>query len=146
MTDITKVGIGVAVFKGDHVLLGVRKGSHGEGELAFPGGHMEYMESFHAVALRELAEEVGEGFVVKGLEVVSIINLTDYAPKHYIDIGLACEWVSGDPIVMEPDKCEAWVWVPISKIMSGKTALFKTVSRIVEAAVSSSGVKVYDKE
>ena len=41
-----KVGIGVMVFKDGKVLMGKRKSSHGEGEWAWPGGHLEYMESF----------------------------------------------------------------------------------------------------
>jgi ADP-ribose pyrophosphatase YjhB (NUDIX family) len=38
-----RVGIGVMVMKGNNVLLGKRKGSHGEGQYAWPGGHMEYI-------------------------------------------------------------------------------------------------------
>jgi hypothetical protein len=41
-----RVGIGVMILKDGKVLLGTRKGSHGAGELAFPGGHLDYMESF----------------------------------------------------------------------------------------------------
>lgn len=57
--NITKVGIGVMIWKDGKVLLGKRKGSHGEGTYAFPGGHMEYMESFTDCVKRELEEECG---------------------------------------------------------------------------------------
>jgi 8-oxo-dGTP diphosphatase len=40
----TKIGIGVMVFKDGKVLMARRKGSHGQGEYAFPGGHLEYMK------------------------------------------------------------------------------------------------------
>ncbi len=46
MENRLKVGIGVMVVKDGHVLIGKRVSSHGEGEYCFPGGHMEYMESF----------------------------------------------------------------------------------------------------
>ena len=54
-----RVGIGIMVFKEGKILLGKRKNSHGSGEYAFPGGHLEYMESYKECALREIAEECG---------------------------------------------------------------------------------------
>ena len=143
MTNITKVGIGIAVFKHDAVLLGKRKGSHGAGQWAFPGGHLEYGESFEATARRELAEEVGS-MTIKDLQVVSVINLVEYMPKHYVDIGMACEWVAGDPVVMEPDKCESWEWIKLGDILVPGFPAFSTVTRIIEAAIFDRGVQIYD--
>jgi 8-oxo-dGTP diphosphatase len=33
-----KAGVGIMILKDDRVLLGKRRGSHGEGEYEFPGG------------------------------------------------------------------------------------------------------------
>jgi 8-oxo-dGTP diphosphatase len=49
-----KVGVGIMILKNGKILLGKRKGSHGEGEFAFPGGHLEYMESFTKCAKKKL--------------------------------------------------------------------------------------------
>lgn len=117
-----------------YVLLGLRKGSHGEGQWAFPGGHLEYMESFYEAAKREIAEEVGKYFRVNTLEVCTVTNLKDYAPKHYIDIGMTARYIDGEPIVMEPDKVEVWKWVHVDDIYSMN--LFSTVINTVEAALS----------
>jgi 8-oxo-dGTP diphosphatase len=54
-----KVGVGVMVLKNGKVLIGKRKGAHGAGEWAWPGGHLEYMESFEDCARREVMEETG---------------------------------------------------------------------------------------
>lgn len=142
MDNITRVGIGVAIFKENSVLLGKRKGSHGEGEWAFPGGHLEYMESFQETAKREVEEELGLDIRIANLEVVSLINLTAYAPKHYVDIGMAADWLYGDPIVMEPHKVESWEWFSLRNLPDN---LFKTVKPILHAAVGFNSVKVVDK-
>jgi 8-oxo-dGTP diphosphatase len=149
----TKVGIGVAILKSSsfntQVLLGKRKGSHGEGEWGFPGGHLEYMESFNACALREIAEECGPDLKVSGLEVVTVMNLTQYQPKHYLDVGMVAGWVSGDPVITEPDKCTEWKWFDLWDF-DNASPRFATVDKILYLLGSwgedfgSQHVKVYD--
>jgi 8-oxo-dGTP diphosphatase len=103
-----RTGIGIFVIRNNEdILLGVRKGSHGEGEYALPGGHLEYGESFSGCVYRELAEEVGEGFLVEEPELLCVTNLQRYMPKHYVDLGMLAVWKSGDPVVMEPNKIES---------------------------------------
>ena len=59
-----KVGVGVAVVKDGKVLLGKRKNAHGEGTWSFPGGHLEYKESWEDCAIREtLEEKIGRAHV-----------------------------------------------------------------------------------
>jgi len=128
--DITKVGISVLLFRGDSVLLGKRKGSHGEGEWGTPGGKLEYMESFAEGATREMAEEIGPQVKFSSLQVFSVINLVEYAPKHYIDIGMSAEWESGDAALMEPDKCEEWRWWDMFNLPSPR---FATIDRLMDA-------------
>ncbi len=103
-----RVGVGIMVMKDGKILLGKRKGSHGEGEYAFPGGHLEYMESFEACAKREVKEETG--VEIRNVRFLRLLNFKDYAPKHYVDIGLLADWKSGEPAVLEPEKCERWGW------------------------------------
>ena len=47
------------VLKAGQLLLGRRKGSHGEGEYAYPGGHLEHLETFAQCGAREVREETG---------------------------------------------------------------------------------------
>lgn len=103
-----KVGIGVMILKEGKVLLGKRKGSHGEGQYAFPGGHLEYMESFAECARRETLEECG--IEIENIRFLLLENVRLYAPKHYVHITLVADWKSGAPKVLEPDKCESWDW------------------------------------
>ncbi len=110
MSEQPKVGLGLLIVKDGRVLLGRRKGSHGAGEYAPPGGHVEHMESFEQTALRELAEEAGPDFKIKNLRFLCLDNVTTYAPKHYVNIGMAAEWDGGEPVVAEPHKLENWNW------------------------------------
>jgi 8-oxo-dGTP diphosphatase len=54
-----RVGVGVFVKKDGKILVGKRKGSHGGGTWALPGGHLEPGESFETCCKREVLEETG---------------------------------------------------------------------------------------
>lgn len=114
MSNITRVGIGVMIFKDGMVLLGKRKGSHGAGEYSFTGGHLDYMESFEDCARRETKEEAG--IEIENVRFQCLSNVTQYAPKHYVHIGLMADWKSGEPKVMEPEKCESWGWYSLDDL------------------------------
>lgn len=112
--DEIKVGIGIMIFKNGKILLGKRKGSHGEGEYAFPGGHLEYMESVKEGALRELEEECD--IKIKNLRFQFVANVRKYKPKHYVHFGMVADWKSGEPKVLEPEKMESWNWYGLDKL------------------------------
>jgi len=123
-----KVGIGVMIFKDGKVLLGKRRGSHGEGEYAFPGGHLEYMESFEDCAKREVKEECG--IYIKNIRFQFLANLTKYAPKHYAHIGLLADWDNGEPEVLETEKSESWDWYEINNL---PYPIFETAKIAIES-------------
>ena len=132
-----KVGVGILIFKDDKILLGKRKGSHGEGEYAFPGGHLEYMEAFEDCARRETKEECG--IEIKNIRFQFLANLTKYAPKHYVHIGLVADWDKGEPIVLEPEKAESWGWYELNSLPS---PLFEACKLSIEAHMT--GRNYYD--
>lgn len=109
-----KVGIGIMIFKDGRVLLAKRKGSHGEGEYAFPGGHLEYGESFEECARREIREETG--IEIKSIQFQFLANVKKYSEKHYVHIGLIADWKSGEPKVLEPQRSESWGWYPLENL------------------------------
>ena len=59
-----RVGVAVIVRRKGHVLMGLRKGSHGAGTWSFPGGHLETGETVTMCAARELLEETGVKILV----------------------------------------------------------------------------------
>ena len=108
------VGIGVLIFKRKKILLGKRRGSHGEGKYAFPGGHLEYMEKIEDCAKRETFEETG--IRIKNIRFQFLANVRKYKPKHYLHIGVVANYKSGRVQLKEPEKNEGWDWYSLDKL------------------------------
>jgi len=121
---IPLVGVGVMIFKENKILLGKRKGSHGEGEYASPGGHLEYMETIEDCAKRETFEETG--IEIKNIRFQFVANVRKYKPKHYLHIGVIANYKSGKVQRKEPEKCEGWNWYSLENLPS---PLFKMTKK-----------------
>jgi len=109
-----KVGIGVMIFRDGKILLTKRKGSHGAGEYAFPGGHLEYMETIEGCAKRETMEE--SGIEIDNIRFQLLANVRKYDPKHYVHITVIADWKEGEPKNLEPEKSEGWDWYDIDNL------------------------------
>jgi 8-oxo-dGTP diphosphatase len=118
------VGIGVTILKDGKILLGKRRGSHGAGEFATPGGRLEYRESFEQCARREVKEECG--LEIENIRFHFVTNLMQYPPSHFAHIGLLADWKSGEPRALEPEKCEGWDWYPLDALPEPLFAPTKT--------------------
>ena len=104
-----QVGIGVIVVRGGRVLLGRRRGAHGAGDWALPGGHLEFGETPEACAARELAEETGLRAVGWRRAPYTADAMPD-AGRHYVTLFMLADGVTGDPQRLEPLKCDGWSW------------------------------------
>jgi 8-oxo-dGTP diphosphatase len=128
-----RVGIGVMIQNADgKVLLGLRQGSHGEGEWSFPGGHLEFGETIFETAQREVKEETG--LDTDEFELVSVGDEMRYIKtdnKHYLNIGVRAAYKGGEPECLEPDKCGEWQWFDMDalpqNIMEGTEIIVRNV-------------------
>lgn len=115
-----RVGVGVVLLApGIHpgrVLIGQRKGSHGVGKWALPGGHLEGGEKFEVCAAREIQEETGIDLLPESIKFLTATNdIMNADGGHYVTIFMGCilDKNQVDQIMnTEPDKCEGWVWLP----------------------------------
>jgi 8-oxo-dGTP diphosphatase len=110
-----KVGVGVFVKRKGKVLVGKRKGSHGAGTWALPGGHLEPGESFETCCKREVLEETG--LIIHNISPVVFTNdVFHQEGLHYITLFFMGDYESGEPTVAEPQHCEEWRWVSLDHI------------------------------
>lgn len=94
-------------------MAGLRKGSHGEGTWALPGGWLERGESFERCALRELEEETGIG----GDAILSC-SVSSCPPSNNVmgDVHTVTVFVeveiapAAEAALREPAKCTRWDW------------------------------------
>ena len=69
---IVRVGLGIIVLKNGKFLIGQRIGSHGANTWNFPGGHIEFGETFAETAAREVDEEAG--VKIKNIRFAGLTN------------------------------------------------------------------------
>ncbi len=125
-----KVGVGVLIHKDGKFLFGKRKSkSHGSGTWHPPGGHLEPGESPEECARREVMEEAG--IEISNPRVFGVTNDVFPEGRHYATIWVFAEWASGEPRVMEPEKCEFWEWKTWEEIKS-LDPLFIPVRHLIE--------------
>jgi len=99
------------------LLLGLRRGAHGAGSWSFPGGHLEFGESWADCASRELAEETGLTLVSP--HFVAATNDVFLAEnKHYLTLFIEGRATTKQAERREPDKCEVWQWFEWSSLPS----------------------------
>lgn len=115
MDNRPKVGLGVMIKKDNKFLLGKRKNAHNEGSWCFPGGHLEFGESWEECARRETREEAG--IEIKNVKLTIVNNdISKIEHTHYVTICMEAEYSSGEAKVMEPDKFECWNWFEQDKL------------------------------
>ncbi|MCF8051252.1 MAG: NUDIX domain-containing protein [Desulfobacterales bacterium] len=103
------VGVAVIVIRDGRVLLGKRKGAHGQGTWALPGGHLEIFETIEACAKREVFEETG--LSIGSIEHAAFTNdLFEEESKHYVTLFVTAPHEGGEAELREPEKCERWQW------------------------------------
>lgn len=95
------------------VLLGQRLSGYQSGTYGLPGGRVEMTELLEDAAKREMKEETG--IEVHKLEYVGVIRAlqTGYSFIHFV---YKSDNFSGEPQVMEPDKCAGWQWYGLDEL------------------------------
>ena len=109
-----RVGVGVIVWRGGRVLLGQRKGAHGAGTWALPGGHLEFGETVEHCAQREVREETGLEITVVARGPYTNDVFADVG-KHYVTVFVIAHAPHGEPRLCEPDQVRRMALVSLER-------------------------------
>jgi 8-oxo-dGTP diphosphatase len=103
------VGVAVLVRRGEQVLLTHRKGSHGAGTWAPPGGHLDTGESFEDCAIREVREETG--VTISEPRFLAVTNdIFEDEGRHYATIWMEAQVEAGEARVNSPREMSELGW------------------------------------
>jgi len=123
--------VGVIIIKAGKILLGKRKGRFSAGNYGLPGGKMEIGETLEEAATREITEECG--LQVKNFKFIFVANFIYDSGEHFVYLGLKADYESGEPVCLEPEKCEGWDWydpkdppAPLSEVATSALAHLAT--------------------
>ena len=111
-----KVGIGVLVFndKGK-VLFMHRISKHAHNTWAGPGGWLEFGETFEKAAKREVKEELN--LDIRDIKVVGVTNhIYKDEGKQVVTVFVKANKFTGEPKIMEPNKCSKFGWFDLGKL------------------------------
>lgn len=104
------------------ILVGARRGSHGAGRWALPGGHLEHGEAWADTAARELEEETGIHVLPGRFSMLLVTNdIMSSEGLHYITIFMAADISHEEALAArncEPDKCDGWEWLNRAELSS----------------------------
>jgi len=140
-----KVGVGALLFHPSRsppaVLVGARRGSHGAGLLALPGGHLERGEAWGECAAREVEEEAGVALHAARWAPVAATNAAipraAGEPLHYVTLFVAARASAAEAAAVtnaEPDKCEGWEWADAAGLAAaGAGRLFLPLELLLRA-------------
>ncbi len=108
-------GVHILLERSGKVLMMRRAGTgFFDGMFSLPGGHVEPGESVRDTAVRELAEETGVAVDPAALRCVGVIHrLSD---TNRIDFFLRAQSWQGEPVIMEPHKCDRLDWMALSAL------------------------------
>ena len=107
--NFPRVSVAAIIIKDGRVMLIRRKGAHGAGSWAPPGGHLEFGETPELCAIRETREEVG--IDINNVRFIAVTNdFFEESGQHYITLWMQGDLQSGEPKITAEDEVAELAW------------------------------------
>lgn len=130
--DYIGVGVGAAIFNDEGRMFITKRGQKTQNERGkwdLPGGAVEVGETLADALKREIKEENDID-----IEVIELLHIHDHIlpddNQHWIAPTFICRIVSGEPRILEPEKCEEIAWMTIEDV--AQLDLSSTTKRDIE--------------
>ena len=124
-TDYIGVGVGALIVNDKGTLFLSRRGVKAKNERGlweFPGGSVEFGERLADALRREMREEYGIEITVGEL-----LDVTDHIlpeeGQHWVSPTFICRIISGEPRILEPEKCAEIGWFTPDEMPQGLTMI-----------------------
>ena len=110
------VAVHLFLIKDNKILL-LRRFNTGyeDGNYSVVAGHIDGGEDVFSAMIREAKEEAGIDVVLENLEIVQVMHRKKENEER-IDYFFKCEKWNGTIEIIEPDKCDEFVWVELDKL------------------------------
>jgi len=104
-------------FRGDQILL-LRRFNTGyaDGQYSVPAGHLDGDETVMAAAIREAVEETGLQIEQDDIAFSSVMHRGE--GEERVDFFVHVHKWQGEPVNIEPDKCDELRWVRVNELPS----------------------------
>lgn len=110
--DFIGVGGGILIFNKKKEVLLLKRGQKSKNEADWwskPGGAVDFGETAIRAMEREIKEETGIKIKIWGL-LPHTDHLIKKEKQHWIAINFLADWKSGEPKILEPEKCDEIKW------------------------------------
>lgn len=121
--DYIGVGVGAVILNQRNEVFLAQRGEKAKNERGLwecPGGSVEFGETLAAALTREMREEYGIDIAVG--ELLDVVDhILPAEGQHWVSPSFLCRILSGEPRILEPEKCTAIGWFALDALPANVT-------------------------